>query len=249
MNYKKLFLMVIGLMMVGFTLSSAFAGSQAQSIVNPTMGKNLTMDSSKPVAPSNAISFNEDGVPINGQAMPQGMAGGMVTAPSPASSQVDGASISAPTVETVAPELLVLKKVEEELRGRFKKNIFASVNIQSLFFKSDQLSMLNNAREGMSNNILNDNLENDTNTGTVVSLTKEIILGGIVFNTKDNWTIWLNGARTTKTTLPKEVLDINVSAEYVELKWFDEETNQIFPVRLRPNQKFDITQKVFLPAG
>jgi hypothetical protein len=242
--------MIICLLTFVPLVSLAFAGSQTQSMINPTMGKNLTMDSAKPSMPSNATSLNDDGMPISGGAMQQGMVGGMEEAvPSAPSSQVGGASISAPTVETVAPELLVLKKVEEELRGRFKKNIFASVNIQSLFFKSDQLSMLNSAREGMSNNILNDNLENDANTGTVVSITKEIILGGIVFNTKDNWTIWLNGVRTTKTTLPKEVLDINVSADYVELKWFDEETNQIFPVRLRPNQKFDITQKVFLPAG
>ncbi len=73
-------------------------------------------------------------------------------------------------------------------------------------------------------------------------------LGGIAFKTSKSWTIWLNGERVTPTALPAEVLDLKVYKEYIELKWLDEYRNQIVPIRLRPHQRFNIDQRIFLPG-
>lgn len=77
---------------------------------------------------------------------------------------------------------------------------------------------------------------------------RELELGGIVFVRKDNWTIWFNGERMTPEALPPEIMDLQVSKEYIEVKWFDEYTNQIFPIRLRPHQRFNLDTRLFLPG-
>jgi len=77
---------------------------------------------------------------------------------------------------------------------------------------------------------------------------REISLGGIVYATPNDWTIWLNGQRITPKALPKEALDLSVHKEYIELKWFDDWSNQIFPIRLRPHQRFNIDTRIFLPG-
>lgn len=77
---------------------------------------------------------------------------------------------------------------------------------------------------------------------------REIKLGGIVYNRKGHWTIWLNGQRITPDALPREIMELRVFSEYVELKWLDEYTRQIFPIRLRPHQRFNMDSRIFLPG-
>ena len=77
---------------------------------------------------------------------------------------------------------------------------------------------------------------------------RDIRLGGIVFTTENDWTIWLNGQRVTPKAIPKEVLDLRVYEEYIEIKWIDEYTNQIFPLRLRAHQRFNLDSRIFLPG-
>lgn len=77
---------------------------------------------------------------------------------------------------------------------------------------------------------------------------REIRLSGIVFNGAKDWTIWLNEERVTPEALPEEILDLKVFKSYIEVKWFDEYTNQIFPIRLRPHQRFNIDTRIFLPG-
>lgn len=76
---------------------------------------------------------------------------------------------------------------------------------------------------------------------------REIKLQGIVYVSASDWAIWLNGKRVTPEALPRETLDLKVFKEYVEMKWFDEYTNQIFPLRLRPHERFNIDTRIFLP--
>ena len=75
-----------------------------------------------------------------------------------------------------------------------------------------------------------------------------LTLGGIVYKSSKSWTIWLNGKKVTPKALPKEAVDLKVRKSYVEIKWFDEYTNQILPVRLRSNQRFNIDTRIFLPG-
>lgn len=77
---------------------------------------------------------------------------------------------------------------------------------------------------------------------------RELSLGGIIFRNTDDWTVWLNGQRIKPDALPKEVMDINVAKKHVELKWYDATTNLIYPIRLRPHQRFNLDSKMFLPG-
>ncbi len=77
---------------------------------------------------------------------------------------------------------------------------------------------------------------------------RELKLGGIVYVTGDEWTIWLNKMRITPEAVPPEVLDLEVFEEYIEIKWHDDYTGQIFPIRLRPHQRFNFDMRIFLPG-
>lgn len=78
--------------------------------------------------------------------------------------------------------------------------------------------------------------------------TREITLGGISYVSSKDWIIWLNGKRVTPKAIPREVVELHVDKDYVQLKWFDDYTNQIFPVRIRPYQRFNIDKRVFMPG-
>ncbi|PCK00334.1 MAG: hypothetical protein COA45_00700 [Zetaproteobacteria bacterium] len=77
---------------------------------------------------------------------------------------------------------------------------------------------------------------------------RSITLGGIVYAEENNWVIWLNGQRVTPNAVPKEVLDLRVFEDYIEIKWLDDFTNQIFPLRLRAHQRFNLDARIFLPG-
>ncbi len=73
-------------------------------------------------------------------------------------------------------------------------------------------------------------------------------LAGIVYTNDDDWTIWFNSKRVTPDAVPPEVLDLKVYKDYIELKWFDDYTNQVFPIRLKSHQRFNMDQRIFLPG-
>lgn len=77
---------------------------------------------------------------------------------------------------------------------------------------------------------------------------REVSLGGIVFADAGDWTIWLNGQRVLPEAIPPEILDLKVHRYFIELKWFDAHTNQVFPIRLRPHQRFNLDTRIFLPG-
>lgn len=77
---------------------------------------------------------------------------------------------------------------------------------------------------------------------------RDISLGGIVFRSSNDWTIWLNNARVTPTAIPAQVMDIKVYKEYIELEWFDRSKNLIYPIRLRAHQRFNLDTRMFLPG-
>ncbi len=77
---------------------------------------------------------------------------------------------------------------------------------------------------------------------------RELSLAGIVYRSGRDWTIWFNEQRVTPKAIPEEVLDLRVHKDYIEIKWFDAYTNQIFPIRLRPHQRFNLDSRIFLPG-
>lgn len=77
---------------------------------------------------------------------------------------------------------------------------------------------------------------------------RELSLSGILFTSADRWIVWLNGMRVTPEAIPEQVIDIKVNSKFVELLWYDGFTQLIFPVRLRPHQRFNLDARLFLPG-
>lgn len=77
---------------------------------------------------------------------------------------------------------------------------------------------------------------------------RELRLGGIVYHSDNDWTIWFNNQRITPGAVPPDAIELRVGKEYIDIKWFDAYTNQIFPVRLRPHQRFHLDTRIFLPG-
>lgn len=77
---------------------------------------------------------------------------------------------------------------------------------------------------------------------------REIALGGIVYTSGNDWTIWLNGQRVTPDALPKEIIDLKVQRHYIDVKWLDDYTQRLYPIRLRAHQRFQLDARMFLPG-
>ncbi len=116
----------------------------------------------------------------------------------------------------------------------------------SLFLTPNEQSLLREARAGF--NTADPN-KIDNSMGSVLGGSRELILGGVAYRSRAEWAIWLNGQKITPKNLPPEILDINVYKDYIRLKWVDSATNQIFPVKLRANQRFNMDTRMFLPGA
>ena len=117
--------------------------------------------------------------------------------------------------------------------------------IPSLFFTPEALALLNDAIQGLNVSptvAARDGPPKDPGV-------RELALGGIVHRSGDDWTIWLNGKRITPGAIPEQVFDLTVHKEYIDIKWFDEYTNRIFPIRLRPNERFNMDGRIFLTGS
>lgn len=119
--------------------------------------------------------------------------------------------------------------------------------IPTLFFTKWQHALLVETRAGARSRPVSD-AELDAE-GQVVKGPREIGLSGILFTNSDEWVIWLNNQRVAPDAIPEAVMDMNVSARYVEIEWFDAYTNQIYPIRLRPHQRFNLDSRIFLPGS
>ncbi len=73
-------------------------------------------------------------------------------------------------------------------------------------------------------------------------------LSGISYGDGVNWVVWLNNQRLTPKRLPIEIKSIKVFKDYVEIRWLDRLTDAEIPVRLRPNQSFNLDSRSFLPG-
>lgn len=127
-------------------------------------------------------------------------------------------------------------------------------HLNSLFFSTWTRTLIDEARRGLKARAptaaelaagLSSGLEEEKKIDPGL---REISLSGIVFADSKDWTVWLNGQRVRQDAMPAEILDLKVSRTYVDLKWFDAYTNQVFPIRLRPHQRFNLDSRIFLPG-
>ncbi len=120
--------------------------------------------------------------------------------------------------------------------------------IPSLFFTPAEQSLIEEARAGLTTRAPTDFELRQAQDGTVPMGPREVALAGIVYLSAGDWTIWLNGQKVTPNRLPPEILDIRVLKNSIRLKWFDAYTNQIFPIKLKTHQRFNIDTRIFLPG-
>lgn len=121
--------------------------------------------------------------------------------------------------------------------------------MKSLFFTAWQHALLQEAKIGFNTRLPNPgDVGADAGNQNVEPGIREISLGGIAFENISSWTVWLNGVRITPDAIPEQVLDIKVSRAFIDLKWFDRYTNKIYPIRLRPHERFNLDSRIFLPG-
>jgi hypothetical protein len=137
-----------------------------------------------------------------------------------------------------------------QLKTRLHKPEVSQEDFHSLFFTPWQYALLQEAKRGfMSRAPSASELQADGTAAPKPTGPHELSLGGIAYRGPKDWTIWLNGQRMTPDALPEQVLDIKVADDHIDLKWFDINSNLIFPVRMRAHQRFNLDQRIFLPGA
>lgn len=200
----------------------------------------VALAQSSPDAPVSAVAPRVPGSPDAATPSPDGtaktapMADGTVVAAVPPNDAAQADSL------LPAPVTPIEKAISEQLSFQ---NPTVNVNLMpSLFFTVWEHDLVLDARRGLTTRMPG------TDDGVTQTGPRDIALGGIVYHGAKNWTIWLNELRVSPTAIPTEVIDLKVYKDYVELEWFDASTNQIFPIRLRPHQRFNLDTRMFLPG-
>jgi len=155
----------------------------------------------------------------------------------------DGTTVAAlPAANAPAAPMTTIEKEISEQLSFLKPNV--NINLMnSLFFTKWEHDLVIDARRGLITRTpgTDDGVTPDAGP-------RDVSLAGIVFHNKKEWTIWLNNMRVSPTRIPDEVMDLKVFKDYIELEWFDASTNQIFPIRLRAHQRFNLDARMFLPG-
>lgn len=160
----------------------------------------------------------------------------------------------APVTEPATPSILatgatrdrVLQSIRQDVRDNVDGKVTRAPEIPSLFFNAEQYAALQEAKQGFNFKPAADTAEAQLyNEGNFI---REISLQGILYKSPNDWIVWFNNARMTPKNLPPEVSEFKVHKNYVELKWFDRRSDTVVPVRLRPNQRFNLDAKIFLPG-
>ncbi len=147
-----------------------------------------------------------------------------------------------------------IEQMEKEIADMLsEENDFRPLAINSLLFTSWEHALIRDAKSAFNTalpserELLESQIEDEFNKEEINSV-REISLGGLLFVSPDRWTLWLNNERITPQTLPEEIMDIKVHKEYIELLWHDKKDNLLYPIRLRPHQRFNLDVRMFLPG-
>ena len=131
-------------------------------------------------------------------------------------------------------------------------------SISSLFFTESQFNTLNEAIKRRNYSAVveegdvtysepSDGME-EGDEERVKPANREVYLSGLVFVHEKDWTVWLNGMRVKPDAIPDEIKDIKVYKTHIDIKWFDDYNNKIYPIRLKPHQRFNVDTHTFLPG-
>jgi hypothetical protein len=177
--------------------------------------------------------------------------GAAVTPPPPAITPTNAKPASAPTAAADPmqdEQMRVNIQNAFDLKSKLHKPEISPQEFRTLFFTPWQYALLQEAKRGfLSRPPSARELQGNQSAPRPPGL-HEISLGGVVYKTPKNWTIWLNGERVTPDSLPEQVLDLKVADDHIDLKWFDSSRNLIYPIRMRPHQRFNLDSRIFLPG-
>ncbi len=76
-----------------------------------------------------------------------------------------------------------------------------------------------------------------------------VSMSGLIYTGPQDWTFWLNGVRVTPDKMMDELQNLYVTKHYIDFSWLDRQTNQLYPLRLRPHQSFHLDTKVFFTGA
>jgi len=149
-----------------------------------------------------------------------------------------------PSFASMTREPLV---AEMMLRAYEVEGLRVPVNTPSLFFTVREQALIEEARRGVTARLATDReLDAAQDGDSIVKGPREVSIGGILYAGANDWVIWLNGEKITPQSLPSEITDITVNKDSVKLKWFDAYTNQIFPIKLKTHQRFNLDSRIFI---
>lgn len=123
-----------------------------------------------------------------------------------------------------------------------------SLEKKSIFFTPNQLIAIMRANQGFiaPREAFDENNQGDKPQDAGP---RELILNGIVYNSKSDWTIWFNGERVTPKNIPDRIMGLNVEKDRVHIRWMDIGNKRIVNITLLPNQKYLLDSDTIVPAG
>jgi hypothetical protein len=109
--------------------------------------------------------------------------------------------------------------------------------MDSIFFTPNQLIAITRANQGFI--APQEAYDPDNQSSKPIDPGPRIIsLSGIVFNSKSDWTIWLNNERVTPKNIPDRIMGLSVRKDRVFIRWMDLGNQRIVNIVLRPNQQY-----------
>lgn len=116
----------------------------------------------------------------------------------------------------------------------------------SVFWTDEQLALIQEIKLGLVQPI--DGGAANQGLAATSDIPRDVRLGGIMYKSSSNWIVYINSVKITPNTIPDEIEYLHVMPEYIEIKWYDPMTRSVYPIRLKPNQRFNIDSRQFLPG-
>lgn len=134
----------------------------------------------------------------------------------------------------------------------------SAVPRESIFFTPEEIVILQQARQGYLDNRFQTEVPVESAAENVVDGEKDeapidrgrriLTLAGVVYQSPQDWTIWLNGERVTPRNIPENIRSLTVNADHVRLRWFDKAENRIVNITLRPHQHYNLDLDTIAPG-
>jgi hypothetical protein len=227
----------------GLCVFCALAGGREAIAQNAASG---TSSTSPPPGLSTSSSAPSPSAPAAVQQSAASAPGGGLTTP-PVEDKADTPDNADPSKD---PLMAVSISQSRQNMARLKQPDVKPEELTSLFFTLWQYQLLQDAKRlYVTHPVSKEDLARggDATQSRPRSI-RELSVGGILYRGPEDWTVYLNGQRITedKNSLPEQVMDIKVTEDHIDLKWFDTFTNLIFPVRLREHQRFNLDARMFI---